>query len=378
MPESRPAVVFEVIDGNPVPRLPRGRTGIIVPDGVRYLSAAQCAMHFGQSEDYWRGRWESAWSAYMPPPADQPLDDGATEGPVVSAAIMAEEDCVRAVRFPHLNDGQWAYVINDCRRRKINPRLIWVRKRHNPETGEEEVVIITTIAAFRAVAERTGRRGKEHTPEFCGPDLVWKPGWCEADPPYAARVKIDRLDGKPADEGVAYWSMCAQFETLEGGRKQLTETWREGGPFMLGKCAAANGYRVGYGDVLDGLYTFDEMRVRSKTPAQQSGQVSEAASDVFSAGTGEVVDARPVEKPTLRDDPKFAWPLVDDTTPESSDSLMRSLLEIGASSVQHAKALVEMFRAQLPRLAMNHFKGFCAVVLWAVREHPAAYGVQAT
>lgn len=382
--ETTPQMIFEVIQGAPQPRLPRGRDGVLVPDGARYLTPAQCAERFGNSEAHWRTLWETTWSGYMPPADAVLLSDGATEGPdapppsdpAVRASLMAEEDCVRAVRFPKLNDAQWAFVMNHCRRLRISPRNVWAR------IEGEEVMIITTIAAFRAVAERTKRRGKEHLPEFAGPDLMWTSAWTEQRPPYAARVLVDRLNRPDEpDEGIAIWELCAQYETGPDGQPRLNEFWSKGPLFMLGKCAAANAYRVGYAEELAGLYTIDEIHVkpreaRAPAAAARPAEVREEAADVFNAGTGEVVGAdKPEPAPEIRDDPKFAWGLVDDTTPDSPQSLLRSLLEVGASSLAHAQSVVNLFREKLPRLAANHFQGFCAVVLWAVRTFPRAYGM---
>jgi hypothetical protein len=374
------AVVFEVVGGRPIPRL---LTNVTV-DGDRYLDARQCAAVFGKTEAYWRGEWEDVWSPFLEvggSPIFAGEAAGETSDAVRAAAVRATRDIVRAVRFPHLNDDEWRYLLDDCTKRKLDPRRVWVKRQHNEETNRDEVAVITTIAAMRQQAERTGLREHESEPEFCGPDGAWKPGpWPEGErPPYGARVFVRRKDKEIPFAGVAYWKFVATYELDERNDFNATGCWKDGGPHMLGKCAAADAYRKAFpeDEVCGGLYTTEEMRVRAAGSSPRGGatEVREDAGEVFNAGSGEVMPAQ-VEQPVVRDDPKWAWTLVDETTPDSTRSLIRELLEIGASSVPQAESLIALFKQRLPRLASNHVQAFCAVVLKMVREYPAAYGVE--
>jgi hypothetical protein len=57
-PLEPPGVVFEVVEGQMIPRL-RG-----TPDGARFFTPDQAAARQGRTADYWRKVWDSTLGAY--------------------------------------------------------------------------------------------------------------------------------------------------------------------------------------------------------------------------------------------------------------------------------------------------------------------------
>lgn len=371
-------ILFEIVQGQPRARLLPAEAA----DGVRILTPAQMPALFGHDAEFWEREGRAMFLAYMPPadplreniPADAP--------PAIVAQRRLEDDVVHLVRFPHLDANQWAYVLEDCQRRRINPRLVWVRLQHNRDTNQLEPVIITTIAAFRLMAERTGERDGEGAPWFAGPDGVFREGpWPEGDrPPYAARVVVRRR-GRDPIEGIAYWRQCADYTIGPDKLPILSEAWEKGGAPMLGKCAAVAAYRQGWPDECGGLYSSDEIPVsrQTRTPRAVENEPTAAAEEagvVFAESTVMPPATSPdAALAHLRDDPRAAWPLVDDTTPDSPSRLELELLDTGVSPRSRCAEVIDVFRHRLPQLFGHHFRAFCATVLKTVRENPQAFGV---
>src|SRR4051812_16714056 len=85
-------MLFEAIDGDPVPLLPYAADGSPrVPDGISLFTLAQAVKHFGKSEQSLRDRWNAVWAGYVPddvdavPPVitDAAAKDLASDEPVV-------------------------------------------------------------------------------------------------------------------------------------------------------------------------------------------------------------------------------------------------------------------------------------------------------
>lgn len=361
-------IVFEVIGDRPVAQLPLGGAS---PDGLRLLTPAQCVQRFGRTEQAWRDEWHAIWDRYV-----SMLDPTApSDATVRAAATVAGWDIVRAVKFPHLNDAQWSYVREDCLRRRIDPRDVEVHLRTGEAGGRAEPLIITTIKVFRQVADRTGLRQHETSPEFCGADGVWVPSpWVRPEPPEAARVFITRKDRPERIEGIAYWKFCARYTRDERGTLVLTECWEKGGAHMLGKCAAAAGYRVAFSEKFGGLYTSDELpagplaadRVASLSPADRvDAGVNSSAGGAGAEGVGRSPAAR--DEGGVPDDPKAVAQLVDDTTPDLPRLPIELIFTGAASTIDEARSLIRSSERRWPRLLSLYPKGFCAAVLHHAR-----------
>jgi hypothetical protein len=377
-------MLFEIISGRPFPRLPIGPNGPLLADGEKVLSLDQCVQRFGRTVQDWRDEWIAVFGRYMSmiaPPADASSDSPSTSpSPALSPAQRVGWDVIRIVRFPHLSDVQWQLFEDECHRRRMHPMDVWVVLQTNDETDLVEPVIVTTIKVFRAKAQASGRRRGESAPEFCGDDGVWQPSpWTKSTPPMAARVYITRTDTDEAFEGLAYWKFCARFTRDAQDRVVLNEYWDKGGPHMLGKCAAAAGYRLAFPELFGDLYTTDEIQVNRSI---QRPPAEEAAADEPLRSPTEIASslAAPAPNPSsaggiggeIPDDPRVAMKLIDETTPDLSRLPMELVFSGPCASVQDAKAFIQKCQNRWPRLLHNHPEAFCAAVMDSARRQAAA------
>jgi hypothetical protein len=160
---------------------------------------------------------------------------------------------------------------------------------------------------------------------------------------------------------------------------------RNGFSMLCGNCASADAHRRALPEKCGKLYTNDEISLAYRSDERKTATDLTRKTDltrgqdVINIGTGEVVEAErpqmPTSAPTLVDDPQRAWKLVDESTPDSEQSLLRDLINADAGGAKECRALIGMFKTKLPLLAGKHFQAFAAVVLRAVRDHPAAYGI---
>jgi len=112
---------------------------------------------------------------------------------------------------------------------------IIAQMRYNKKVGRKVLVIQTTVAGLRTIAERTGLYGGQSEPWWCGPDGVWKDVWLEPEPPAAAKVKVYRKDWPQPATGIATYASYVQL----GPDGQPQAQWASGPDYMLWKCAEA-------------------------------------------------------------------------------------------------------------------------------------------
>jgi len=381
--------MFKERNGQPWPILPHDQGGAErVADGVTAFNLAQAQTRFNLSAEALIEEWRAVWGDLVPTETteNRPDDLFPTAGGAAQAStpamVLAKQDIIHAVRFPHLDADQWEYVKDDCRRRSLDPRLVWVKIEFNEETQKREPQIITTIAALRGLAEETGRLLDESLPDYCDEDGVWTPSpWLGTKPPVAARVSIEVAGRSNRVYGIATWKRCAQYFEKKG-TWELLRHWKleHGGAEQLGKCGAADAFRRGFTEKCGKIYTLDEMPVVGRR-TRTAEEIEIGAAPVFNGGTGEVIETEmkppTVTAPVLIDDPKAHWQLVDDTTPDGVNGLILALMSLDVGSRAQCETLIALFKEKLPRLAKTQFQIFAAVVLKEIRERPAAYGVAA-
>jgi phage recombination protein Bet len=160
-----------------------------------------------------------------------------------------------------------------CQSTRLNP----FKKQIYAVKIQGQMVIMTAIDGFRAVAEDTGAYRGQVGPFWCGPDGQWRDVWLESTPPVAARVGILRDGFSEPIWAVARYESYVQ---LKDG--QPTRFWKTMPDVMTAKCAESLGLRKTFPDQLSGLYTAEEMGQAENTPAPVSRQLNRA--------TGEIVD----------------------------------------------------------------------------------------
>ena len=248
---------------------------------------------------------------------------------------------LRAVRFPHIKDDTlWNYIVEECSRLGIHAGSVWVKLEENRD-GIIEPKFITTIQALRTIAQNSKLWDGETSPQYCGPDEVWKDIWLSDEPPMAARASVMRKDVSTPFEGKALFKQCAQWRVDESRMPVLLDHWELGSAPMLGKCALVAAYRAAFHAYIGGLLSQEESDPDAppRTPP---------------AATASVLD--------VPDDPKFAWKFVTDSTPDSLRGLRLALLDRMDSSAA-VDAAIEKYRDKLPRLYGSNFTAFAAVTI---------------
>jgi hypothetical protein len=79
-------MLFEVVDGRPMPRLPRG----VEVDGVTFLTLNQTASRFGSTTERWYTEWVSAFGHYL-------KDEPASAPPTPQQALLNIANRVRVL-----------------------------------------------------------------------------------------------------------------------------------------------------------------------------------------------------------------------------------------------------------------------------------------
>lgn len=204
-------VLFQLISNKPMPYLPdQGEKA----DGEKILTLQQCVERFGQAADFWRNEWTQLYGRWLPK-----LESGDV-APVSAAGVAVAQQrikssAIHAARFPNLSREQFEYVESVANLCGLPADQMYAKL--EPDGEKTQVVLIMSIHMIRAQAERTGTKGRETQPEFCDESGNWTPApWLKEEPPVAARVRVVRTDTGVEEEGVAYFSQCAQWETSGG------------------------------------------------------------------------------------------------------------------------------------------------------------------
>lgn len=215
----------------------------------------------------------------------------------------------------------------DAITRQIYGRVQFNSKPNPDPKGKEkwikvpEVIIITSIDGFRAIAERTGEYRGQTDQQWLwadttgGQDLDWHDFFVgRADQygnpiqlPDAARVGVRRQAPDGAihlTTGYARFLSFAQYVTdkKEGedkGQKRLNTFWRRSPELMVSKCAEAQAFRKAFPLLFAGIYIEEEIRDHdedAETPIAQGTekQLPEGAKYVEGQGP----DTKPTPPPT--------------------------------------------------------------------------------
>lgn len=153
-------------------------------------------------------------------------------------------------------DADWFF--EQCYRRGFSPLdgvLI-------PVFYKGRMSIITTIQAFRLIANRTGQWTGVTPIEFTADGKEWTDCWLADTAPAAARVGVMRTT---FEQPVMRVCRMRDYNTGRG-------LWLSMGPHMLGKCAEAAAFRAAFPEA-DGLYVAEEM---DQAEARDSGRRDKA------------------------------------------------------------------------------------------------------
>lgn len=210
-------------------------------------------------------------------------------GKLVTAENRAGElERFHRAECPDLNSDEFALFVARCEKRGIDPLLrfvvpqLYVDKR----SGKRRVTDITTIDAYRSIAQGTGEYKGQTRPMWCGADGKWRDVWLEKEHPLAAVVCIHREGFVEPVGQPALWSEYAQ--TYNG---KPNRAWGSMGALMLAKCSESLGFRKAFPEQLSGTYTAEEMQQAQDESQPEKPSPFNAEPDVIKAYVTAIGDA---------------------------------------------------------------------------------------
>lgn len=153
---------------------------------------------------------------------------------------------IQGLLAPGLSNDEIRLFAVVCRRTGLDPfsRQIYAIKRGGRMT------IQAGIDGYRALAERSGVYAGQLGPFWCGDDGKWVDVWLSKSPPLAAKVGILRSDFKEP-----LWAVAR----LDAYRQPSNSLWNTMADVLLAKCAESLGLRRSFPQMMQGVYTHEEM-----------------------------------------------------------------------------------------------------------------------
>lgn len=189
-------------------------------------------------------------------------------------------DALKTEHGAGLTTEQFTLWIEECKRRNLVPvQDILARSQAvsewDPETRtkirKKKVIYITTIGAFRKIAERTGKYAGQLPTEWIYTDAEGLPTIVSNVPlpdpgnvasprmPWAARVSVLRTDFQhPLTAVGRFWAYAQTF--TRDGKEQLTGMWSNRGPEQTEKCTEAAALRKAFPEEFSSTYLAEEIR----------------------------------------------------------------------------------------------------------------------
>lgn len=404
-------MVFEIVDGYPMPRSPREPTD-------RFITLDDAAARTGYSRETLRGHYLSTYeeildvllpsatadgggqgasakaddvvspasgksaspmastlqadrvvnsAADLPPatptPNDDTLHDGdlpGTDQPTRDRLVSHQMTLAHALHFPSLTESQFEQVREYAKTWELSllARHVWAEARWDERVKGERLFIGPSIEGLRAIAHRTGQyAGNDYTEfEFDDDGL-----------PLVARVTIYRkVDGEREafrGEAVAAELLSAPGEgDVLSFRRQAPRTW-------LSKCALAAALRDAF--ELGGMYIPEEMyrTLRQLSAPKRPKRKAKSPEELEGA---KLVTAESIRAGALKEH-QDEEPEREVNSPQSFDL---ALVDFGAKDAALRKRVVQLARQTFPDLAkLEDSSRFYARAWEDVRRNPKAYGL---
>lgn len=349
-------------DGSPAPRMPRTGDGIRrEPDGVRFFSLEQAVEFFAMKEEELRALYDDAYGDLFNAETAQGESTGV---PNIDTERVVEvrRDLLRVVRFPHLSDAEFDAVMEMCQRRRLDPWRHVYADAMGDQRGRRELKVITTIDAFRLLADRTEKYDGTTLAEYLDADGNWhKEVWpTRLGNPVAAKIGVRRKGFSQPQYEVATWDRYVQYIDTPRG-PEVSEFWVKGGAQQLAKCALALAYRSAFPEEIGGLYTRDEM-AQAHNPASVTPRV--AAPPAVVERRAQAIEAEPEEV------------VFDEETPETLVDFNAALEGFGFVTEDARKAVIAKLRMNVPYSPTS--RTFWALAVKRLRTRPDLYGVMAS
>lgn len=180
-------------------------------------------------------------------------------------------------------DAQFDLFVSECKARSLRPGVHLVfqlrrAKEYDPTVGAyvyvQKPYWITTIAALRLIAQRTGDYLGQGPEEYIyldkdgNPSIKSEVPLAHEDPaqrpltrePWVARATVYRKGFTQPMIGMARFEAYATVVVPKEGTPYLSETWRKRGSEQLFKCAEALALRRAYPEEMAGLLLQEELK----------------------------------------------------------------------------------------------------------------------
>lgn len=390
-------MLFGMRDGLAVPKLPNDLQGKPrVADGESVLTIEQAAEKTGVPVAKLKRLWEATWSDLVPTAAEleptgeseqstaQPANsidgdsakrkrpatpnDISTDTPDETARVsrvlqavsaMPQDDlyhqAVRRVTCGELSNEHFLDFMAICRARNLDPlkRQIYPMTRFVEDEERLEVIGVTSIDGFRAIAARNAKYVGQAGPQWCGSDGAWKDVWVDHSMmPVACRVGVYiGTRGEPL-WSIAHWDEFAPFEIAPKGKPNAGEMiydefWQKMPAHMLAKVAEAISLRRALPEDLGGLYTSDEIGTTNRTQPKHGAAEQQSYQ--------QRIDQRREES-------------FDDSAPQTVQSLKLALInELGLNTLD-AEYRIGLHRDRYQQLYNENEPAFCAAVYSSVKR----------
>jgi phage recombination protein Bet len=356
-----PEMIFQSVGGRPAPRLPYGLDGErLEPDGATLFDLEQAAAHFGESPEYLSALWRAAFGNVIDNEDSAVVDAAVSDAPVEPAPDAARSSRFRLLHrtvYPHLDDDAFSLFVEICRERKLNPFAgqLCPQMEFKEDRQRLELTVITTAAAIRLIAQRTGLWLGESPAQFSGPDGEWKDLWPDGDPPFSARVSVRRKGvAEPVCVPIYYDDVVQRVQNKDGSWR-LAKHWRERPRTMMAKCASVASHRAAFAEELANIYSFDEMPAGGKKPALAPEMKPQVSRDLWE---------------------QIGVTILDEDSPASPQQFELALIDLGFQNLERRKMLIQQLHERFPGLAEVNPLRFYAVSLEVVKANPRRFGAQ--
>lgn len=198
-------------------------------------------------------------------------------------------DLIRQQVCDGASDDELAFFATVCRHRQLDPfagEIVGIM-RWNGKEQRNVMKIQVTVEGLRTIAMRTGLYAGQDEVLWCGPDGRWRDIWPDpAEPPYASKTAVYRVDVERPFVGKAHFHEFCQFD--HKGRR--TPMWDKMPANQLAKCAERQALIRAFKKELRaaGINLDDDIAVQSRISmeARQAGLDDDARHALVAEVTG--------------------------------------------------------------------------------------------
>ena len=321
-------LLFEV-DGAQVialsPRLPDGSER--QPSDI-WLTAERAAEKTGRNPLALKYLWLAAWRDELSADERQQIMDELGAQPASEVALPESLDLLRAMKYPELDDREYAFLAKFADQHGLNlwSRQVAYRRSRDRHTHQPVIEPIVCIEAIRMKAHGSGL--------YAGcDDTIFDYGGDNPRVPVKATKTVYRL----VQGARCAWTKSVFFD--EYAPMGDPEIWGPMPHESLGRCAEVGALRMALGDVLGGMFIAEEMR------KDKAGVIGEYSDDDF------------------------------EDSPTTARQLELKLINAGVSDARRRSQIIGEFRTRLGMKYASNPAAMYAAAWRDIQENPESYGI---